>query len=122
MSNEKLAARLSRDKGEVLLTVAVPLGVTVVGAPPGLITKRNADHLGLTGDELVRIVRAMSLDPRYRDVVVRRGKSLRGAPPDQSIAYLRSAPSAAESEDDADGLLRELGYEALPQPRPKAPK
>jgi hypothetical protein len=80
-------------------TIAVPVTVeipaeqmTIHAAPPGLITRRNADYLGLTGDELVRIVRAMSRDPRFADQVVKFGKSLRSAPPDSILAYLRSAP------------------------------
>jgi len=87
-------------------------------APPGLITRRNADFLGLSGDELVRIVRAMSHDPRFADQVVVFGKSLRGAPPDAILAYLRAAPSIAandgEPEDDdsaIDDLLAKGGYE-----------
>src|SRR5262249_47315944 len=80
-------------------TIAVPATVeipaeqmTIHAAPPGLITRRNADYLGLTGDELVRIVRAMSRDPRFADQVVVYGKSLRGAPPDSILAHLRTAP------------------------------
>jgi len=120
VTNDKLAARVALDKGEVRLTLTVPLGpVTIVAPAPALITRRNANHLGLTGDDLVRIVRAMALDPRFRDTVVRRGKTLRGAPPDQILAFLRSAPPVA-GDEDGDALLRELGYEALPKPREKA--
>lgn len=106
-------------------TIAIPLTVelpaeqmTIHAAPPGLITRRNADHLGLTGDELVRIVRAMSRDPRFADQVVIHGKSLRGAPPASILEYLRTAPPIAANdgepeEDDGldDSLLEAAGYE-----------
>jgi hypothetical protein len=105
-------------------TIAVPATVeipaeqmTIHAAPPGLITRRNADYLGLSGDELVRIVRSMSRDPRFADQVVVFGKSLRAAPPDSIIAYLRAAPPVVandgkvEDDDIDDDLLAAAGYE-----------
>src|SRR5215468_1511614 len=112
-------------------TIAVPATVeipaeqmTIHAAPPGLITRRNADYLGLTGDELVRIVRAMSRDPRFADQVVKFGKSLRGAPPDSILAYLRAAPPVEANDGDQDdgsdldeALLASAGYERTTRPK-----
>src|SRR5215468_1832063 len=103
----------------VAATVEIPAEqMTIYAAPPGLITRRNAHHLGLTGDELVRIVRAMSRDPRFADQVVMFGKSLRGAPPDSILAYLRAAPRVVANDGDQDdgsdldeALLTAAGYE-----------
>jgi hypothetical protein len=106
-------------------TIAVPVTVeipaeqmTIHAAPPGLITRRNADDLELTGDELVRIVRTMSRDSRFADQVVMFGKSLRGAPPDSILAYLRAAPPVAVNDGDEDdgsdldeALLASAGHE-----------
>jgi hypothetical protein len=103
----------------VPVTVEIPAEqMTIHAAPPGLITRRNADYLGLTGDELVRLMRAMARDPLFADQVVKFGKSLRGAPPDSILAYLRAAPPAAandgDQDDDSDvddALLASAGYE-----------
>jgi hypothetical protein len=101
-----------------MVTVAIPLdalpAVTVAAPPPALITKRNAGHLGMTGPELVRALRAMRADPRFRDAVIVHGKSYRAAPPEAIVAYLRAAPPVTVGADEgADGadVLRELGYE-----------
>lgn len=111
------------------VTIAIPLdaipAVTYTAAPPALITKRNAEHLGMSGPELGRVLRAMRADPRFREDVIARGKSYRAAPPEAILAYLRSvpAPVAKEADDgDGDDLLRELGYERASQPKgaPKA--
>jgi hypothetical protein len=112
-------------------TIAVPATVeipaeqlTIYAAPPGLITRRNADHIGLSGDELVRIVRAMSRDPRFADQVVMSGKSLRGAPPDAILAYLRAAPPVVAKDGDQDdgsdlddALLAAAGYKRTTPPK-----
>jgi hypothetical protein len=102
------------------LTFALPLdglAVTVQAPPPALVTKRNAGHLGMTGPELVRVLRAMRADPRFRDAVVAYGKSYRAAPPEAIVAFLRTAPpsaaNGADAEDEGD-RLRELGYERVP--------
>ena len=71
---------VSRRSIAVPITVEVPADqMTIHAAPPGLITRRNADYLGLTGDEIVKIVRAMARDPRFSDHVVVFGKSLRNS-------------------------------------------
>lgn len=101
------------------VTVEIPLdaipAVTYTAAPPALITKRNAEHVGMSGPELVRVLRAMRADPRFREAVIAHGKSYRAAPPEAIVAYLRSvpAPVGKEGSEDGDGddLLRELGYE-----------
>jgi hypothetical protein len=112
-------------------TIPVPLVVeipadqmTIHAAPPGLITRRNADYLGLTGDELMRMLRAMRADPRFRDRVIVHGKSYRAAAPDDLIAFLRAAPTttpasedAEDDEDAVDAVLREGGYRLKPGAR-----
>ena len=94
--------------------IAVPAHVHVHEAPPALVTKRNAGHVGMTGAELLRVLRAMSADPRFGAEVVRHGKSFRAAPPSAIVAYLRAAPAGAvkdgESELDLE-LLDSVGYE-----------
>jgi hypothetical protein len=103
------------------LPVAALAGLTVQAAPPGLITKRNAAHLGMSGAELLRVLRAMLADPRFRDAVVRHGKSFRAAAPEDIIAYLRAAPLVAAAQAADDGidheLLREAGFEMAPPER-----
>ncbi|WP_437831925.1 hypothetical protein [Sorangium sp. So ce1153] len=104
------------DGGPPTVTIAIPIdaipAVTVAASPPALVTKRNASHVGMTGPELVRVLRAMKADPRFRSAVIVHGKSYRAAPPDAIVAYLRAAPPAAVDRDaGADDLLRELGYE-----------
>ena len=90
--------------------ITIP-SVTVVQAPPVLVTQYNAAHVGMTGPELLRVLRAMRADPRFREDVIVRGKSFRAAPPDAILVYLRSAPPIAAHEADGDDLLRELGYQ-----------
>ena len=94
--------------------IAVPAHVHVHEAPPALVTKRNAGHVGMTGAELLRVLRAMSSDPRFRAEVIRHGKSFRGAPPRAILEYLRAAPPApakdGEPEMDLE-LLESMGYE-----------
>jgi hypothetical protein len=113
-------ARSSSTSGDAAapnLTIAIPLhalpAVTVAAPPPALITKRNAAHVGMSGPELVRVLRAMRADPRFREDVIAHGKSYRAAPPEAIVAYLRSVPAPAGEEggEDGDDLLRELGYE-----------
>ena len=94
--------------------ITIP-SVTVVQAPPALITQHNAAHVGMTGPELLRVLRAMRVDPRFREAVIARGKSFRAASPEAILAYLRSVPPAAANEADGDDLLRELGYERAPR-------
>lgn len=113
------------------MTIALPAialpAVTVHAAPPALITRRNASHLGMTGGELLRILREMRADPRFRDMVIARGKSFRAAPPDALVAFLKAtsvtsvgrvtSPSEEEREPDAEidtTLLRAAGYELAP--------
>jgi hypothetical protein len=113
------------------MTIALPAislpAVTVQAAPPALITRRNAAHLGMSGDELVRVLRDMRADPRFRDAVIARGKSFRAAAPDAVIAFLRAAPAAStrdagdqsEAETGIDdgvdmNLLRAAGYDLGP--------
>jgi hypothetical protein len=121
MAVRSLPAPASRSS----VTIAIPLdvipAVTVVQAPPGLITKRNAGHLGMTGAELLRILRAMSADPRFSAAVVRHGKSLRGAPPEAILDYLRAAPLAAAKDDEGPDLdlMRRAGYELAPREAPR---
>jgi hypothetical protein len=95
--------------------IAVPAHVHMHDAAPALITKRNAAHVGMSGQELLRVLRDMSADPRFRDAVIRRGKSFRAAAPSAIVAYLRAAPSVAvkdgEPEMDLE-LLESVGYEA----------
>jgi hypothetical protein len=102
--------------GAPSLTIAIPLdalpAVTVAAPPPALVTKRNSSHLGMSGPELVRTLRAMRADPRFRETVIAHGKSYRAASPDAIVAYLRAAPPGGASPgDDGGDLLRELGYE-----------
>ena len=80
--------------------IEVPAHVHVHEAPPAIVTRRNAGHVGMAPAELLRVLRAMGRHPGFRDAVVRHGKSFRGAPPDAIVAYLRAAPLAA-AEDDA---------------------
>lgn len=105
----------SGDGSAPSITVAIPLdalpAVTVTAPPPALVTKRNASHVGMTGPELVRVLRAMRADPRFRDAVVAHGKSYRAASPESIIAYLRAAPVVKDGDEGGDDLLRELGYE-----------
>jgi hypothetical protein len=129
LARAKVCPRVAPDR-----TIAVPVTVeipaeqmTIHAAPPGLITRRNADYLGLTGDELVRIVRAMSRDPRFAEQVVKFGKSLRGAPPDSILAYLRAAPPVVANDGDQDdgsdldeALLASAGYERTTRPKSAA--
>ena len=106
-----------------LPSVALP-SVTVQAAPPALITRRNAGHVGMTGNELLRVLREMRAEPRFRDAVIVRGKSFRAATPDAIVAFLRAVPDASTSnasEEEAsrdDGvdtaLLRAAGYELDP--------
>lgn len=101
--------------------VHVP-AVTVVQSPPALVTKRNAAHVGMSGEELHRVLRAMRADPRFADQVIARGKSFRAAPPAAIVAYLRAAPISNDLEradGPDDGLLRAAGYEPAP-PRSRA--
>jgi hypothetical protein len=94
--------------------IEVPAHVHVHEAPPALVTKRNAGHVGMTGAELLRVLRAMSTDPRFGAEVIRHGKSFRAAPPSAIVAYLRAAPSPAvkEGEPEMDlELLESMGYE-----------
>jgi hypothetical protein len=104
------------------VTIAIPLdvipAVTLAQAPPALITKHNSlSHLGMRPAEFLRILRAMSADPRFAAAVIRYGKSLRGAPPEAILDYLRSAPAAAAKEDeDLDlELMHHVGYELAPR-------
>jgi hypothetical protein len=105
------------------LTLSIPLDaigpLTVTVPPPALVSKVNAAHLGLEPNELVRVLRAMRADPRFRDQVVARGKSFRAAPPEAIIAFLRATPMVEErNDDDIDlELLRRAGY-GVPPRRP----
>jgi len=99
-------------------TIAIPIDalglehISVVAAPPALITRLNGDHLGMTGDAVVRALCEMRAHPRYREHVIARGK-YRAAPPEAIIAYLREVPEAAseEEDDELDGsLLRAAGF------------
>jgi hypothetical protein len=99
------------------VTIAIPLdalpSVTVTAPPPALVSRLNAAHVGMTGPELVRILRAMRADPRFREAVIVHGKSFRAASPEAIVAYLRAAPARAPadaSDDVDDDLLTELGY------------
>jgi hypothetical protein len=115
------------------MTIALPPisipAVTVQAAPPALITRRNAGHLGMSGDELVRVLREMRADPRFRDAVIVRGKSFRAATPDAILAFLRATPTAPTNDTSDTGdaetegnegvdvsLLRAAGYELEPTP------
>lgn len=112
--------------GPMTLTVppiSLP-AVTVQAAPPLLITRRNAAHLGMSGNELLRILREMRADPRFRDRVISRGKSFRAAPPDAILAFLQAVPVASENDPVGDvpspdaevdtDLLRAAGYALEP--------
>src|SRR5262245_44610695 len=63
------------------MTMALPAisipAVTVHAASPALITRPNAGHLGMTGNELVRVLREMRGDPRFRDASDRALQELR---------------------------------------------
>jgi hypothetical protein len=63
----------------------------------------------------------MKADPRFRDKVIARGKSFRGAALADVIEYLRSVPPAGAEEGEDDGidhdLLRKVGYELVPKGR-----
>jgi len=103
------------------VTVAIPLAaipaVTVVQAPPAIVTKRNPGHVGMSWPELSRVLRRMAADPRFRDKVIRYGKSFRGAPPDAIVAFLRAAPPDTMPNGQQDDsaidleLLDDMGYE-----------
>ena len=103
---------LGNPRATVTTTIAIPVGdLAITAAPPALVTKRNADHLGLSGAELVKVLRAMRADPRFREAVIVRGKSFRAAPPAAILAYLRAAPPVEDDGPDKDDLLRAIGYE-----------
>jgi hypothetical protein len=103
------------------VTLSIPIDaigpITVTAPPPALVSKVNAGHLGLETRELVRVLRAMRADPRFRDQVIARGKSFRAAPPDAIIAFLRATPFIEErNDDDLDPeLLRRAGYSVPPR-------
>jgi len=108
------------------VTIALPLDalgpITVTEAPPALVSRVNAGHVGLDGDEIVRVLRAMRADPRFRDHVISRGKSFRAAPPEAIVAFLRSAPAIEADPEDVDGdLLRAAGYAAPLAPSTSQP-
>lgn len=103
----------------------VPVTLTVVQGPPALITRRNADHLGLSSAEFLETLRRMRRDKRFGASVIVSGK-LRAASPDAIVAYLRSVPvPAADIEADAEDagvakIYEELGLEAVPEaPAPR---
>lgn len=109
-----VAARPPEAMSIVLPPIAIP-SVTLVQAPPALITRRNAEHVGMAGPEFLRTLRAMRADPRFRDAVIVHGKSFRAASPEAVVAYLRAVPPGAANEAESDDLLRELGYERTPR-------
>lgn len=103
-------------------TVAIPIealsGLTVVNPPPALLTRRNADYLGLSSAEFLETLRRMRRDKRFAASVIVCGK-LRAAPPDAIVAFLRSVPvptvDAAPGDDDGTAALwADLGLEAVP--------
>ena len=106
-------------------TIAVPATVeipadqmTILAAPPALITRRNADYLGLSSAELLETLRRMRRDGRFASSVIVSGK-LRAAPPDAIVDFLRSVPipaadAAPEDDDGTAALWAELGLEAVP--------
>jgi hypothetical protein len=111
----------------VQATIAIPAEVVVQAPPPMLVSRVNADFLGMTPDRMTDVLRAMQRDPKYHEAIVGAGK-FRSAPPSAVIAFLRERqladvpsngpandPQAAEpSEDDqADALL---GYRPTPAP------
>ncbi|MFO0755065.1 MAG: hypothetical protein U0359_01125 [Byssovorax sp.] len=106
--------------------------LTVVAAPPALITRHNVGHVGLTVRQLLDVLRAMRLEPRFAPEVVVYGKSVRGAPPAAILAFLRtsqastsssSAPSApandAAPDDDVEDLAQSLGLQRVARPEAK---
>jgi hypothetical protein len=109
-------------------TIAVPATVeipaeqmTIHAAPPALITRRNADYLGLSSAELLETLRRMRRDKRFSASVIVYGK-LRAASPDAIVGFLRSVPvpavDATPGDDDGTAkLYAELGLEAVPAPR-----
>jgi hypothetical protein len=99
--------------------ITVP-AVTLNAPPPALVSRRNADHVGMTGDELVRVLRAMRADPRpeFRDAVIVYGKSFRAAPPAAIVAYLRAGAVVADDDESGDDVLASVGYQRT-QPRAK---
>jgi hypothetical protein len=109
--------------------VTVPAAVHVHQHEPAplVITRRNADLLGMSRPEFMRLLRAMRADPRprFRDAVIARGKSFRGARPVDIIEYLRSSPPTAVEEPDETNvdvdheLLDGVGYEIAPGRAPK---
>jgi hypothetical protein len=109
-----------------------PESLTVVAAPPALITKHNVAHVGLTVRQLLDVLRAMRLDPSFAPEVVSFGKSVRGAPPEAILAFLRTSPTSVFSSsaistpandaapaDDVADLAAELGLERVIPPTQK---
>lgn len=106
------------------IAIAIPLAalpaVTVTAPPPALVTKHNADHLGLDRRTLLDVLRAMQRDPRFAHEVIVRGK-LRGAPPAAILAFLKATPTARAAApppvndvtpaDDVADVLERGGFE-----------
>jgi site-specific recombinase XerD len=93
-----------RDRVTLTLPGAALAGFTIQ-APPGLVTVRNAEHLGMTAEELVGVLGAMGADPRFRDHVVQHGKSYRAAPPDAIVAFLRAIQPSGPPEERSNAAL-----------------
>ena len=117
-------ARHAGAQGDERPTVSIALPAEIHQhhheAAPAILTKRNAAHVGMTGPELLRVLRDMRADRRFADRVIVRGKSFRAATPDDVIAYLRAAPIAASKGEDADdGLDHELLARVNYEPKAK---
>ncbi len=101
--------------------IAVPAAVHVHEAAPAVVTKHNPGHVGMTAPELLRVLRAMRADPRFRDTVICYGKSYRGAAPADIVAFMRAAAAPLTmGEQEGDGgvdanLLAATGYELCPR-------
>jgi hypothetical protein len=111
------------------IAIAIPLSalpaVTVTAPPPALVTKYNAEHLGLDRRTLLEVLRGMQRDPRFADEVIVRGK-LRGAPPAAILAFLKATPAARMTPppvndvapaDDVATVLERGGFELSTGPR-----
>ncbi len=124
---EKLAHSAGKAGAIMHARIELPAeALTVVAAPPALITRHNVGHVGLTVRQLLDVLRAMRLEPRFAPEVVSYGKSVRGAPPEAILAFLRTSqalPSSSSAPvtpandaapvDDVDALAASLGLERV---------
>lgn len=113
MTRDKVSAREASGRGAASITIAVPMpeAVTVVQAPPSLVSPDvGAEHVGLTRAGLVDVLRAMRADPRWAPCVIVLSRKRVAAAPEDVIAFMRerysatAAPVGKRAEAPADGV------------------